>query len=230
MKTGGKGILVTATGTGVGKTFVSSALLRGLTERGDNCCGLKPIASGCLETEAGLRNEDACALMESASVKLGYEQVNRYAFIPPVSPHAAAGRAGVEIDPHLVGQDVRNAMRIAETTIVEGVGGWEVPISENMRFSGLARQLGLPVVMVAGIELGCINHAILTANAIQSSGLTMAGWIANYHTEEGDGDGDSVEAIRSRISAPLLAIVPYSHSPGSSWRPDGKLLNQLFRI
>ncbi len=177
-----KGIFfVTGTDTEVGKTWVSCRLLERAREVGLSCYGLKPVAAGCEETAEGWRNDDALQLMAASSVKLPYDTVNPVAFKAPIAPHIAAQQEGKVITlARLVGY-VRGALSAhpADLILIEGAGGWRVPLNDREMLSALAKELELPVIQVVGMKLGCISHALLTAEAIQKDGLRYAGTMAN---------------------------------------------------
>ena len=177
-----KGIFfVTGTDTEVGKTWVSCRLLERAREAGLSCYGLKPVAAGCEETAEGWRNDDALQLMAASSVKLPYDTVNPVAFKAPIAPHIAAQQEGKVISlARLVGY-VRGALSAhpADLILIEGAGGWRVPLNDREMLSALAKELELPVIQVVGMKLGCISHALLTAEAIQKDGLRYAGTMAN---------------------------------------------------
>ncbi|MFT6339869.1 MAG: dethiobiotin synthetase [Alcanivorax sp.] len=181
-----KGIFfVTGTDTEVGKTWVSCRLLERAREAGLSCYGLKPVAAGCEETAEGWRNDDALQLMAASSVTLPYELVNPVALKAPVAPHIAARKEGKAITlSRLVGY-VRGALSAhkADLILIEGAGGWRVPLNDREMLSGLASALELPVIQVVGMKLGCINHALLTAEAIEKDGLQYAGTMANCFGE-----------------------------------------------
>ena len=181
-----KGVFfVTGTDTEVGKTWVSCRLLERAREAGLSCYGLKPVAAGCEETSDGWRNEDALQLMAASSVTLPYEIVNPVAFKAPVAPHIAAQQEGKDISlARLVGY-VRGALSAypADLILIEGAGGWRVPLNSREMLSGLAKELDVPVIQVVGMKLGCINHALLTADAIEKDGLRYAGTMANCFGE-----------------------------------------------
>ena len=168
-------VFIAGTDTGVGKTYVSCALLLALRAKGLRAVGMKPVASGCMATPAGLRNDDALALIAASDPRPPYATCNPFAFIEPVSPHlaAAADRAEVTMAP------IQTAFACladsAEVVLVEGVGGWLAPLSPVLEANALPRTLGLPVILVVGLRLGCINHALLTAEAIYRDGLALAG-------------------------------------------------------
>src|SRR6185312_4091795 len=174
-----RGFFVTGTDTGIGKTRVSAGLLKALSKSGLKTVGMKPVASGAETTAAGLRNEDALTLQSAASLKRPYELVNPYCFAPPVAPHLAAREAGVEIELDRLLGAYGELCRGADAVVVEGVGGWQVPLSDSLELPDLARALELPVVLVVGMRLGCLNHALLTARALRADGLELAGWVAN---------------------------------------------------
>lgn len=177
-----KGIFfVTGTDTEVGKTWVSCRLLERAREAGLSCYGLKPVAAGCEETPEGWRNDDALQLMAASSVKLPYETVNPVALKAPVAPHIAAQQEGKVITlARLVGY-VRGALSAhpADLILIEGAGGWRVPLNDREMLSALAKELDVPVIQVVGMKLGCISHALLTAEAIQKDGLRYVGTMAN---------------------------------------------------
>ena len=181
-----KGIFfVTGTDTEVGKTWVSCRLLERAREAGLSCYGLKPVAAGCDETPDGWRNEDALQLMAASSVKLPYEMVNPVAFKAPIAPHIAAQQEGKDVSLSRLVGDVRGALSAhpADLILIEGAGGWRVPLNSREMLSGLAKELDVPVIQVVGMKLGCINHALLTAEAIEKDGLRYAGTMANCFGE-----------------------------------------------
>ncbi|EKF76088.1 dethiobiotin synthase [Alcanivorax hongdengensis A-11-3] len=177
-----KGIFfVTGTDTEVGKTWVSCRLLERAREAGLSCYGLKPVAAGCEQTGEGWRNDDALQLMAASSVKLPYETVNPVALKAPIAPHIAAQQEGRVITLARLAGYVRGALNAhkADLILIEGAGGWRVPLNDREMLAGLARELELPVIQVVGMKLGCINHALLTAEAIEKDGLRYAGTMAN---------------------------------------------------
>lgn len=201
---------VTGTDTDAGKTSVAAGLLYAAKQQQLSTLAMKPVASGCAETAHGLRNSDALALMAQSSVQLPYSQVNPYAFVPAIAPHIAAQEAGVE----LCVTDLYQAAQVvlqhqADFTLIEGAGGWRVPISATEFLSDLAIALKLPVILVVGIKLGCINHALLTAQAIQSDGLELAGWVANVVDPNCARLAENLASLKQQMPAPCLAEVPY---------------------
>lgn len=205
-----EGWFVTGTDTGIGKTWVSCLMLRHWAAQGRRAAGFKPVASGCRRTPDGLRNEDAEALIAASSVTLPYERVNPVALEPAIAPHLAAAEAGVAIEPEALAQAIRRAAAECrlERLVVEGVGGWSVPLGPAGDLPDLARALALPVVLVVGVRLGCLNHALLTAGAIERSGLTLAGWVANLIEPDMPRLAGNLETLAARLPAPCLGTVP----------------------
>ena len=202
------GYFITGTDTGVGKTVITLGLMQYLQDQGHRVVAMKPVASGCERTDQGLRNEDALLLQQQASMTLPYEQVNPYTFEPAIAPHLAAAAAGVRIEIDTLEAGCRTLQAGADSICVEGVGGWLVPLNERETVADLAVRLGLGVVLVVGIRLGCLNHALLTARAIESTGLTLAGWVANRLPPPADFAQENIAALEARLAAPLLGIVP----------------------
>lgn len=200
-------LFVTGTDTEVGKTQVSAALIRLQQQQGQRVAGMKPIASGCSDGGEGLRNDDALTLMAQANVSLPYDVVNPYAFEPAIAPHIAAAQVEVSIDATLIQRQFYQIQQQVDSVVVEGAGGWLVPIDNALTMADVAIRLGLPVVLVVGIRLGCINHALLTVQAIQHSGLPFYGWVANHLTESNESDA-IVACLKTAISAPCLGVVP----------------------
>jgi len=200
-------LFVAGTDTDVGKTRVSVALMQLLKSSGVEVAAMKPVASGCDITAEGLRNDDALQLIEQATVALPYEVVNPYAFKPAVAPHIAAEQVGVQIEMAVIQQQFDAIAQQAEGVIVEGAGGWLVPIGGGMTLADVAVTLGLPVVLVVGIRLGCINHALLTIESIKRSGLPLYGWLAN-HTEHCAESDAIIATLKSMIDSPCLGVVP----------------------
>lgn len=215
-----RSMFLAGTDTGVGKTVVACWLLRELAASGSRVAGMKPVAAGARATAGGLRNEDALALAAAGSVGLPYDWINPYCLPEATAPHLAAQAVGVRIDPVLIVSIYRNISSKCELVIVEGAGGWLAPIGPagpdgaGGTMQDVALALGLPVVLVVGIRLGCISHALLTEAAIARSGLAFAGWIANP-VDPGFADADRyVETLSARLSAPLLARTPRVILPG----------------
>jgi dethiobiotin synthetase len=200
---------VTGTNTNVGKTWVSVALLEAARDAGLSCYGLKPIAAGSEPTDEGLRNEDAEALRNAASIKLDYDRVNPVAFREPVAPHILADRYDTELSAERLAGHVESVLsdHTADLVLVEGAGGWYVPLNGRETLADLARRLELPVILVVGMELGCLNHALLTAQAIRREGLELAGWIANFLHGEMNAGEENFQTLQAMLSAPCLGRV-----------------------
>lgn len=203
-----RGVFITGTDTEIGKTVAARLLVEALVRGGESVAVMKPVAAGCETTPDGLRNDDALALMAASNVAADYDLVNPYALAPPVSPHLAAAEAGVEIDLDRIGDCYRSLAATASRVVVEGVGGWCVPLSADATVADLARTLDLPVIMVVGMRLGCLNHALLTARAIRHDGAHLLGWVANCMADDDFGLDGCIETLKARIDAPLLAVVP----------------------
>lgn len=211
-----KGFFITGTDTGVGKTIVSLYLMRHLKKSGRQVACMKPVSAGCEMIGNGLRNDDALRLQAESTVELPYEWINPYAFEPPIAPHIAAEHAGVKIDKEFVKKNYDKIAAKSEFTIVEGAGGWLVPINDKESMADIAIALGLPVILVVGMRLGCLNHALLTANSIEQSGLEFAGWIANQIDPGMLNQEDNMQSLKQRISTPLLGNLEHSDSVDSS--------------
>ena len=205
-----KGFFVTGTDTEVGKTTIAAGLLYAIRQAGFSTAAVKPVASGCEMTADGLRNSDALALLAQCSLPLDYAQVNPFAFAPPIAPHLAARQAGIELDVASLLAPVRQVLALqAHVTVVEGAGGWRVPLSGSAALSDLAIALQLPVILVVGLRLGCINHALLSAEAILADGLPLAGWVANLVDPHTACVEDVLSTLQQRLPAPCLGRVPW---------------------
>ncbi|MDD2722138.1 MAG: dethiobiotin synthase [Gallionella sp.] len=197
---------VTGTDTDVGKTLISCALLHGLAAQGKTVAGFKPVAAGCDDSE---KNEDALRLRAAANVQVTYGQVNPYCFPQPVAPHLAARFIGVRINLQRIVESYRELAGLSDAVVVEGAGGFCVPLNEREDSVDMARLLGLPVILVVGLRLGCLNHALLTARAIAAAGLPLAGWVANCVDGQMSMRDENIAALQQRLDAPLLGIVPH---------------------
>jgi len=200
-------VFVTGTDTEVGKTFISVGLIELFKQQGLNVAGMKPIASGCKKMAEGLRNDDALALQQHANVDLDYDLINPYAFEPAIAPHIAAQQTGTEIDINVLKNNYEQIQSQADVVVVEGAGGWLVPLNEKQTLADLAVELNLPVILVVGVRLGCINHALLSVATIQQSGLPLIGWVANDLESSPQAD-EMVETLKQHINAPCLGVVP----------------------
>jgi len=206
-------LFIAGTDTGVGKTWVATRLLAALGAAGLRAAGMKPVAAGAEATSHGLRNDDALELQFAASVRLPYEWVNPCCLADATSPHLAARRAGKTIDIPAIKAAFDRICTESDVIVVEGAGGWLAPVGDpetpgeaGPTMEDIARALGLPVLLVVGIRLGCISHALMTAEAIRRGGLPLAGWVANPIDPEFADRRDYVESLQLRLAAPLLSI------------------------
>jgi dethiobiotin synthetase len=203
-----RGVFITGTDTGVGKTVVATALIRTFVAQGLRVAVMKPVASGSERTSEGLRNEDALALMAAANVAAPYERVNPYCLEPAISPHIAAKEACIAVDTGHIRRHFDALTASADLVVVEGAGGWLAPLGPRISIKDLAAALDLPVVLVVGLRLGCINHALLTKLAIESHGARFAGWIANSIDSAMPRRKENLETLAEQLGEPPLAIVP----------------------
>ncbi|MBV4367626.1 dethiobiotin synthase [Erwinia sp. BNK-24-b] len=200
---------ITGTDTEVGKTVASTALLQAAKAAGLRSVGYKPVASGCEVTADGIRNSDALALQQNSVLELPYESINPLAFLEPTSPHIVSAEEGRPIELSRLSAGLAALQQQADWVLTEGAGGWFTPLSEEHTFADWVIQEQLPVVLVVGVKLGCINHAMLTAQAVQASGLRLAGWIANVVQPAGKRHAEYMATLRQRLPAPLLGEIPY---------------------
>lgn len=207
-----KSFFITGTDTDVGKTVASAALLAALNNAGYSTMALKPVAAGCESTDEGLVNGDAQLLMEWASTELPYAQVNPIRFAPPIAPHIAAQEAGTPISvSRLVGLCRGALMRKVDVAVVEGAGGWRVPVNPRETLADFAREMQFPVILVVGLKLGCLNHALLTAEAVRRDGLNLVGWIANQPQPEAmSRQSENIETLQAMLPCPFLGTLPHS--------------------
>ena len=204
-----RSLFVTGTDTGVGKTLVSAALLHTLALRRARVVGMKPVAAGLARRGETWVSDDVLALRAASTVSVPASLDNPVALPEPLSPHLAAARAGqrVEVAGLLVAQ--RALLELADVVLVEGAGGWRVPLNETETMADLAIAMAAPVVLVVGLRLGCLNHALLTADAIAADGLALVGWVANTIDPEMKCRDENIATLRQRLAAPLLAVVPW---------------------
>lgn len=202
-------LFVTGTDTGVGKTLVSAALLHALARRHLRVVGMKPVAAGTVPVDGVDANEDVLALRAASTCHVPPELDNPVLLPDPVSPHIAAARAGARIDIAHITACYRQLALLADAVVVEGAGGFHVPLSPTETGADLAMALGLPVVLVVGLRLGCLNHALLSAEAIRARGLTLAGWVANHIDPAMLAQDDNIAFLQQQLQAPLLATVPW---------------------
>ncbi|MGS2721226.1 dethiobiotin synthase [Paraglaciecola aestuariivivens] len=213
-----RAFFITGTDTEVGKTFVSVGLLKMLNNQGKLTAGYKPISAGCEQTQNGLRNEDALALQANSSLDLAYDEVNPIAFEAPIAPHIAAMQAQpISVDTIREGIN-KLLQKKPEVLLVEGAGGWRLPLGQD--FSGKSRflseipaELNLSVILVVGMRLGCLNHAVLTAECIRKDGLTIAGWVANQLDTEMPYLDENIDSLKHLINAPFLGTIPRLENP-----------------
>lgn len=209
MSTVGQGFFVTGTGTGIGKTISTVVLMHYFQNQGKIVSGYKPVASGCARYSGQLRNQDALLLQSNSSRLHPYELVNPYAFEPAVSPHVAAKAVDQDIDISVITANYARLASQSDIVFVEGVGGWHAPLSDSADVAELAKVLALPVVLVVGIQLGGINYARLTFDAICASGLSCVGWVANCVEPEMLALKENIATVKDLISVPLLGVIPY---------------------
>ena len=200
---------ITGTDTGIGKTLASTALLHALRGRGQRAVGMKPVASGCVDTGDGLRNEDALALLAASDPRPDYADLNPYALSQPLAPEIAAREAGIEVGLEKIVAAFRRLQASADAVVVEGVGGWAAPLATTLDQADVVRALRLPVILVVGMRLGCLNHARLTARAIVDDGCELIGWIANHVDAEMERQDENFELLTARMQAPCWGRLPY---------------------
>jgi dethiobiotin synthetase len=200
---------ISGTDTDVGKTTVAAGLLRAARLAGMSTAAVKPVAAGCELTIDGLRNSDALALLAECSESLRYGEVNPFAFAPAIAPHLAAAEAGVSLDVATLAVAVQAVLdRQADFTLVEGAGGWRVPLNDSATLAQLPVALSLPVIVVVAVRLGCLNHALLTVEAIERDGLRVAGWVANLLEPQMPRLEENLAALETRLNAPCLGRIP----------------------
>lgn len=201
---------IAGTDTDAGKTLVACAILEKARQQGLATAAIKPVAAGCVNTAEGLRNGDALALQRAMTLDLPYEQVNPVAFEPPIAPHIAALQEGRNLSvARLAGFCSGVLMLPCDLALVEGAGGWRVPLNPRETLANLAIELKAPVVLVVGMKLGCISHALLTVEAIARDGLTLAGWVANRIDADMSCYEENLMTLRTLIPAPCLGDIPF---------------------
>lgn len=201
-------LFVTGTDTGVGKTFIACQLLRAAGHQGRKTLGLKPLAAGAAMTADGLRNDDALALQHASTVALPYNTINPFCFAEPVAPHLAAAQHGVSLTAATIASHITSVMATtdADYIVVEGAGGWRVPLNDTETLADAVQLIQLPVILVVGMKLGCINHALLTAAAIRADGLELAGWVANDLGEPMPMLEDNIATLAPRLPASRILL------------------------
>ncbi len=204
---------ITGTDTGVGKTWVTLALMKAMQNKGKVVVGMKPVASGCEKTSEGLRNDDAVKILQQSSKRpsqtLDYKTVNPYAFEHAVAPHIAAGLAGVKIDIEKIADDFYLLKEDTDCVLVEGIGGWCVPLGSEDMLADMVNRLDLQVILVIGLRLGCINHALSTVRAIQADGVNLCAWMTCQLDPDYACLEETMMTLQARISAPFLGNLPY---------------------
>jgi len=208
-----RSLFVTGTDTGVGKTLISAALLHTLAQRHARVVGMKPVAAGLVQRGDAWLSEDVLMLRTASTVRVPAELDNPVALPEPLSPHLAAAHAGRHVSVAQLLTAQRALLARADVVLVEGAGGWRVPLNDNETLADLARAMAAPVVLVVGLRLGCLNHTLLTAEAIRADGLTLAGWVANSVDPHMACREENIDSLRRRLGAPLLGIVPWMPAP-----------------
>ena len=209
-------VFIAGTDTGIGKTHAACTLLHALRVAGHRACGMKPIASGCMETPDGLRNEDALALQAASSTAPPYALINPVALRDPLSPHLAAAHDGVEISLAPLRAAFDQLSGNHRKVVVEGVGGWLVPLSPELLASDIAKQWQLPVILVVGLRLGCLNHALLSARMIEADGCRLLGWIGNCIDPAMAALDENLATLRELLPAPCLGVLPHGMAPAQA--------------
>jgi len=204
-----KGVFVTGTDTGVGKTRVGCGLIHALKCSGLRVAGMKPVASGCEQIAGGLASDDARQLAAASALDVPMDLLNPYRFLPAIAPHVAAAESRVQIDLQRIKAAYLRLAALADVVVVEGVGGLRVPLGESEEVSDLIAMLGLPVILVVGIRLGCLNHALLTVEALDRRSIAAAGWVASHVDPAMAAQEENVQALHSRLTCPLLGRVPH---------------------
>jgi len=207
-----RGLFVTGTDTDCGKTLVSVALIKLLVARGHGVAGFKPVAAGAKLLDGELKNTDAITLAAAATVDMPYQTVNPYCFSAPIAPHIAAAQCGVRIESDVLLAAATELAGQADRLIVEGAGGWRVPLHGEFDIQALSRMLHLPVLLVVGLKLGCLNHALLTAQAIVDSGQELFGWVATQPQPGMACLDENIATLKASIKAPCLGVIPYAQA------------------
>lgn len=204
-----KAFFITGTDTNVGKTLIAAGLLVAAKNKGLTTAALKPVAAGCEKTDEGLRNADALLLQSVITETLAYDQINPYALEAAIAPHIAAQQEKRSLSVDRLSGFCRGVLASANFTLLEGAGGWRVPINPRETLADLAKNLQLPVIMVVGVRLGCINHALLTFEAIVRDGVPVVGWVANCVDAHMPAQQENIDSLRARLPVPCLGVVPF---------------------
>ena len=216
------GYFITGTDTGVGKTWVTLVLMKAMQNKGKVVAGMKPVACGCKETRDGLRNDDAVKILKQSNQSLDYNTVNPYAFQHAIAPHIAAGLVGVMIDIEKIAGEFEKLIKDSDCVLVEGIGGWCVPLGGDIMLSELVNRLDLPVILVVGLRLGCINHALSTVRAIRTDGVNLCGWVSNQLDKDYLFTQETIDTLKKRLACPHIADLAYM----KDFEPD-KMLDRI---
>jgi dethiobiotin synthetase len=208
-----KAFFITGTDTNVGKTLVAAGLLVAAKQKGLTTAALKPVAAGCEKTDEGLRNSDALLLQSVMTQTLHYDQINPYALEAAIAPHIAAQQEKRSLSVDRLSGFCRGVLSSANFILVEGAGGWRVPLNARETLADLAKNLELPVIIVVGVRLGCINHALLTFEAVVRDGLAVAGWVANCIDADMPVLQENIDSLKARLPVPCLGVVPFLAEP-----------------
>jgi len=211
------GVFVTGTDTGCGKTWLSVELIRQLRGQGLRVAGFKPVAAGAALRDGNLVNDDALALAEAGGLDIPYATINPYCFAPPIAPHLAAAEVRVRVGIGPIRVAFKELVGCSDFVVVEGAGGWRVPLGPGLDMQLLALELGLPVLLVVGLRLGCINHALLSEQAILTSGARLLGWVGAQVDPGMASLNENIATLGSALSRPCLGILPH---PGALNAPD----------
>jgi dethiobiotin synthetase len=226
-----KAFFIAGTDTDVGKTLVAAGLLIAAKNSGLTTVALKPVAAGCEKTAAGLRNADALLLQSVITESLVYEQINPIALEAAIAPHIAAQQEKRSLSADRLAGFCRGSLNQAQLTLIEGAGGWRVPLNPSETLADLAKILRLPIILVVGVRLGCINHALLTVEAIRNDGLPLVGWVANCVDADMPVLEENIQSLAARIPAPCLGVIPWledANPDAVATKFDVVLLKALF--
>lgn len=211
-----RGVFIAGTDTEIGKTHASVSLVHALRAAGHRACGMKPVASGCEVRAEGLRNEDALALQSASEPRPDYTLVNPYSMHAPVSPHLAARQDGVRVELEGIRRAYAQLSASHDRVVVEGIGGWMVPLGESLLASAIPAALDLPVILVVGLRLGALNHALLSARAIQADGCRLLGWIGNRIDPDMALADENIETLKALLPAPCLGVLAHGPAPAQA--------------
>lgn len=204
------GYFITSTDTNVGKTTAALCLMRHFKSLGKNVGCMKPVSAGCQKTPEGLRNNDAEQLIREASIELPYRLVNPFAYEPPIAPHIGAQLSGERIELNTINEYYHEIASKVDLVIVEGAGGWLVPVNDQQTMANVASALNIPVILVVGLRLGCLNHALLTVSSILQHNIPFAGWIANHLNEKMQSQDENLITLERMVPAPRLGNIAYN--------------------